>query len=327
MKEAAFYKKLDKEYVKCNLCPHNCTIAPRKRGRCNCRVNKDGRLYSENYGQVSAIGIDPIEKKPLYHFYPGEEILSVGTFGCNFCCGFCQNWQISQKKPEMRKIMPEELVNMAITYDSIGIAYTYSEPSVWFEYIWETSRLAVEQELKNIMITNGYISQIPLEELLEWIDAMNIDLKAFNKGFYQKLCGGNLKPVKETIIKVVDKGVHLEITTLIIPGENDDPDEMKEMFSWLASVNENIPLHLSRYYPRYKMKKPATSIKKIEEIYSLAKEQLNYVYLGNINTPTGGITYCPDCQAEVIIRNYYNIENRLMGNKCPQCGQVIYGQF
>ncbi|MEL7654989.1 MAG: AmmeMemoRadiSam system radical SAM enzyme [Bacillota bacterium] len=287
-KEAMFYKKLDQKKVHCYLCPHNCHIQADGRGICGVRKNIDGVLYSRNYGLVSSIAVDPIEKKPLNRFHPGSYILSVGSVGCNFKCPFCQNYGIAQVKPEevnLQYVTKEEIISKAISLKrqgNIGIAYTYNEPSIWYEFVYETARLAKEKDLLNVLVTNGYISQEPLEQILPYIDAMNIDLKAFNQRFYQDLVKGGLEDVKATIQKAAAK-CHVEVTTLVIPGWNDSVEEMEQEAKWLASLSQDIPLHLSRYFPRYEMTdRPPTSVESLKELKSVAEQYLNYVYLGNV---------------------------------------------
>lgn len=287
-KEAMFYERLEKEQVQCHLCPHNCIIPRGGRGSCGVRKNIDGVLYSLNYGEVSSMALDPIEKKPLNRFHPGSYILSVGSIGCNFKCPFCQNHSISMAKPEegnTRHVSSEELVKKAVSLKgqgNIGIAYTYNEPSVWYEFVYETARLAKENGLLNVLVTNGYISKEPLDRILPYVDAMNIDLKAFNHQFYQELVKGGLEEVKAVIGQAAGH-CHLEITTLIIPGWNDSPEEMEEMAKWLASLSPDIPLHLSRYFPGYEMTdKPPTSLNTLTELKRTADRYLKYVYLGNV---------------------------------------------
>jgi len=287
-KEAMFYEKLDQKRVHCYLCPHNCHIQPEGRGIFGVRKNKDGILYSLNYGLVSSIGMDPIEKKPLHRFYPGSFILSVGSVGCNFKCSFCQNFSIAQVKPEevhLQYVSGAELVSKAASLSeegNIGIAYTYNEPSIWYEYVCETAMLAKEKGLKNVLVTNGYISPEPLEKLLPYIDAMNIDLKAFNERFYKELAKGGLEEVKATIQKSAER-CHVEVTTLIIPDWNDSAEEMEQEAKWLASLSPDIPLHLSRYFPKYEMyDKPPTPLETLKNLKQVADRYLKYVYLGNV---------------------------------------------
>ena len=317
----------DNNKVLCYLCPHHCQIIPGKRGVCRARLNKNGRLYSENYAMISSMGMDPVEKKPLYHFHPGSEILSVGTSGCNFTCDYCQNWQISQENPPLKEMGSEQLIKKADISGAVGIAYTYSEPSIWYEYIRETAEKAGSKGLKNVMVTNGYISIEPLKELIPYLDAANVDLKSFNNDFYKKLCNGKLEPVLRNIELLLNNDVHIELTTLVITDYNDSIEELRELFNWVHNLNPDIPLHLSRYFPGYKLEKPATDIDKIIEAYHLAREYLNYVYLGNVHLAEGSNTVCPQCGYEVIERSFYQVNSFLNDDKCPECSHHIYGRF
>ena len=281
MKESQFYDKLENKKVQCSLCPHNCVISEGKSGVCKARVNNSGNLISDNYGHVSSIGFDPIEKKPLYHFYPGSEILSVGSFGCNLQCEFCQNWQISQTGVresfrESRLYSPEEIIELAVTQKgNVGIAYTYNEPTVFFEFMIDMAQLAKDNGLKNVMVSNGYINQEPLNELNKYIDAYSIDLKGFNNNFFQSYTKSQLEPVKESLINIVAAGKHLEITNLVIPTLNDDENEFEEMVKWISfSLGKDIVLHISRYYPTYQLTIKATSIEKMLKLRDIAKKYL-----------------------------------------------------
>jgi len=323
---AQFYQRTDKGIVKCDLCPHNCRISSNKTGICQVRKNIKGKLYSLNYGQVSSLGIDPVEKKPLYHFHPQKRVLSLGSWGCNMSCTFCQNWQISQQKPELREFKPEEIVETALKKDIGLIAYTYSEPTVFYEYMLETAKIASEKGLKNILVSNGFINQKPLEKLIPFLDAANIDLKAFNQNFYQKECGGSLEPVKRTI-EILAHEVHLEITNLIITELNDNLSEIEELFKWLAQINRQIPLHLSRYHPAYKLNKLPTDLEIMKKAYHLAKKHLDHVYLGNAIIENTADTYCNKCGEKLIKRKAYQVKNMLENNKCPECGTELYGEF
>lgn len=322
MREAMYYQP-HRQGVLCNLCPKGCIINEGRTGFCRVRKNIGNKLYTENYASCSSCALDPIEKKPLYHFYPGSLVLSLGTWGCNFSCTFCQNWQIAQELPNTTELLPSKAVEIAEQYKAqgnIGIAYTYSEPSVWYEYVLETAKLTKEAGLKNVLVTNGFINPEPLKELLPYIDAMNIDVKAFNNNFYQSVCAGGLEAVKETVELAV-KFCHVEITTLLVPGLNDDEKEITTMSKWLAGLNPDIPLHFSRYFPNYKMKIPPTS----EHVMEMAKKQagdyLNYVYLGNMSGG-GGNTYCPKCDQLVIDRT--RLQSHLRNEKnCPRCGALI----
>lgn len=283
MKEALYYEKLESNKVHCHLCPVECVIADTRHGACGVRINKGGILYSEIYGKITSIALDPIEKKPLYHYHPNEYILSIGTKGCNFRCDFCQNWQISQDlATPTRDITSEEVIGKAKELGSFGVAYTYNEPFIWYEFVLETAKHAKKNGLENVLVTNGYVNIKPLEELLPYIDAMNIDLKAFDEEFYAKICKGRLQPVLE-VIKRASRDCHMELTTLIIPTLNDDQEEIAREVNWIyENLGPDIPLHLSRYFPCYKMKIPATPIATVERAAEIARKKLKYVYLGNI---------------------------------------------
>lgn len=295
---ALYYEKLDNAMVRCRLCPHGCEIRPGHTGICGVRQNDGGTLIASSYGQITALALDPIEKKPLARFHPGSYILSAGSYGCNFRCRFCQNHTISMgsavdddreafhdRWPESIHVLPEVLVDKALELvpeGNIGIAYTYNEPLIGYEYVYDCCRLAHEKGLKNVVVTNGYICREPLQELLPFIDAFNIDLKSFRDAFYRKLCGGLSGHVKHTI-EMAASCCHVEVTTLIIPGLNDSEDEMEELASWLASVSPDIPLHLSRFFPRFKMlDRPPTPPEKIYSLVDIAREHLKYVYTGNL---------------------------------------------
>lgn len=283
--KAQYFHKLDDKMVHCVLCPHDCKIKEGKRGICGVRLNIDGDLYAESYGQLSSIAMDPIEKKPLYYFYPGSQIFSVGSYGCNFSCAFCQNHHISMNRPETAYISPENVIYKAHELrkqNNIGIAYTYNEPLMSYEYVLDCSKLARTKGLKNVLVTNGYIQQAPLMEILPYIDAMNIDLKSFSQEFYRKVCNGKVEFVKKTI-ETAAKACHIEITTLVIPGLNDTQKEMESLSSWLASLSDEIPLHLSRFFPRYKMlDKAPTPVGTLENLVATARQHLKHVHAGNI---------------------------------------------
>jgi pyruvate formate lyase activating enzyme len=294
------------------------------------RENKGGELNLITSGIISGLALDPIEKKPLYHFHPGSVILSVGSYGCNLKCDFCQNFHISQNISTDRslRLLPSELVRKArMTTGNLGIAYTYNEPVVWFEYMIECAELAASEGLHNVMVTNGYINQRPLEELTGVIDAFNIDLKAFSNEFYKRYTGSTLQPVLDSIKIVATSGRHLEITTLILPGMNDSADEMKREAEWIAeNAGEGVPLHLSRYFPMYRRNTPATPPETILRLRDIASEFLDYVYTGNISgDDTGSDTRCPSCNAVVIKRSGY--ETQLTGltekGECRNCSRQI----
>lgn len=289
MKEAMFYEKGKFGGVHCFLCPHNCVIAQGELGICGVRKNLEGKLYSLNYERVAAMALDPIEKKPLMHFHPGSHILSVGSVGCNLKCPFCQNHEIarismaeSYTEVWTCQMLAEKALQLKVR-GNIGIAYTYNEPIIGYEYVYETAKLARDKGLYNVLVTNGYIGQEALGVLLPYIDAMNIDLKAFTEGFYKNVVKGRLKPVMETIARAA-KSCHVEVTSLIIPDLNDCPEEMEEMCRWLSAIDVEIPLHLSRYFPRYEMteKKP-TDYDSLARLAHIAGKYLKHVHLGNVN--------------------------------------------
>ena len=330
MYQAKYAQKLPDGRVQCLLCPHNCVIGEGKTGLCQTRVVKDGELWSRNYVVISGMSMDPIEKKPLFHFYPGHSILSVGTLGCNMRCYFCQNFNISQAYREGYKNMttrvePEELSRVASQQSSIGVAYTYSEPTVWYEYVLDTARLVHEAGLKNVLVTNGLINTVPLKELIPYIDAVNVDLKAFNSEHYRRL-GGRLEIVKETIQRLFESGVHTEVTTLIVTGFNDRAEELEAAFQWLSSVSKDIPYHLSRYFPAYQAKKKATDTDFMKEMWKLSSRYLNYVYLGNMSGASN--TVCPNCGHVLVERDIYQTEVtgiRIKNGKtiCANCGSSV----
>lgn len=324
MKKALYYEKKD-DIIICNLCPHHCKINKGKTGICDVRKNIDGELYSLNYSEVTGFGLDPIEKKPLFNFKPGEEILSMGTWGCNFSCPFCQNYEISKCNPVSKKIInPEKIPELMEKYNVDGIAYTYSEPVVWFEYVLETSKLIKEKNSNyyNVMVTNGFIEKEPLDDLIEVIDAFNIDLKTFDKEIYKKELNGDLNNVLNNIKYIYDNNKHIEITTLIVPGVSDDLKQLEKEFIFLSDVSRKIPIHLSRYYPRYKYDKMPLDIGKMKEIYHLANKYLDYVYLGNTWNKNYESTYCSNCGELLIERSGYNIDIKNLDENggCIKCG-------
>lgn len=326
--QALFYNQEGDKDVQCQLCPHSCRISPSQKGICGVRENQSGILYTLNYGEVTSAAMDPIEKKPLYHFHPGSTTLSLGTWGCNLSCSFCQNWRISQGKPNTRSYTPQEIVNLALKKNSSTITFTYSEPVVWYEFIKDTAGAAERKDLGIILVTNGFISPEPLEELIPCLTACNIDLKSVTERFYKQHCGGGAPgPVKSTITSLHQAGVHLEVTNLLIPGENDNKEELKSLCEFLRELDPDIPLHLSRYFPRHNLQRQKTSRSTMIESFELAKNYLNYVYLGNIEHPQGRKTVCPDCSAELIDRSYFQLKNKLQKGRCPECSREISGQF
>jgi len=287
VKEALFYEKTEEEKVHCLLCPVDCHITPGRNGFCMVRRNEGGILYAPYYAQVTALGLDPIEKKPLYHFRPGSRILSVGGYGCNMRCFFCQNHEISlaEALPKTTRLLPDQLLFMAkelIADGNIGAAFTYNEPFVHYEYLWDCARLLKAEGLAVVIVTNGYVRCEPLAALLPYVDAMNIDLKGFTEEYYRSLKGG-LDDVKETI-RAVAAGCHVEVTTLVVPGRNDSPAEMEALSRWLGSVDRSIPLHLSRFFPRYQaLDTPETDKEDLLRLKEIAAQYLAHVYVGNVD--------------------------------------------
>jgi pyruvate formate lyase activating enzyme len=320
--EAAHYQKLDDQKVRCHLCPHECAIAPGRRGLCRVRENRGGTLVSLIYAQVVSVANDPIEKKPLYHFHPGSKILSVGTWGCNFRCGFCQNWQLSQGEIEAQEVPPEALPRLARQYDSIGVAFTYNEPSIWWEYVRDGAMALREAKMKAVLVSNGYIMPEPLKEILPLVDAINIDLKAFTDTFYDEACGGHLEPVLEAA-EIAAGGTHVETTTLVIPGKNDSDQELEDLATWIAGhCGPRTPAHLSAYYPNYEYDTEPTSLESLERARDLFGKHLDYVYLGNVLSETGGVTACPACGTSVVARGPRSLDRTGLTDegRCAECG-------
>ncbi|SET33299.1 pyruvate formate lyase activating enzyme [Natronincola peptidivorans] len=280
MREALYYEVLDNK-VHCMLCPHHCRISNDEIGKCGVRKNIHHKLYSMNYGKLSAIHVDPIEKKPIHQFMQNTNTLSIGSYGCNLSCSFCQNHSISKEAPKTIDKKPEEIVNLALEYNLPSISYTYNEPTIYYEYMIDTAQLAQEKGLKNIVVTNGFIETEPLKHLLKFTDAMNIDLKTNEKKTYKEFCDGDVTPVKNAI-RIAAAVCHVEVTTLMVTGMNDDLSQLQELFQWLSSVDQSIPLHLSRYFPRYQYNQPATDIEFMKAAKKEADKYLSYVYLGNV---------------------------------------------
>ncbi len=359
-KLAELWEKIDtdeKKKVKCKICSHYCIISPGKRGFCNTRENIGGILYTLVYGScISKGSIDPIEKKPLYHFWPSSEVYSIATIGCNFRCKHCQNWEISQSYPDLNgsiaefsvkdktkfgiqkfnliEMSPSEIVTRAKYFGSKSIAYTYNEPGIWFEFVKDTGILAKQEGIKNILVTNGYTSKESNSEYIKFIDAVNIDFKAFSNEFYKKIVGiSNFQPILDTAEFFKKNNIHVEITNLIIPNENDDLSEIKEMIQWIKfHLGVNTPLHFSAYRPMYRLNQPSTGHNILMDAYNLAKQVgLNNVYIGNMMMEQGSHTMCPNCNAIVIERHGYNIisKNLSKDNRCKKCGTKIsiIGEF
>lgn len=331
-KEAYLYEKLEDNKVRCNLCSHRCLIHSGNRGVCGVRENRKGTLYSLVYGKAIAEHIDPVEKKPLYHFLPGTKAYSIATIGCNFRCDFCQNWRISQYRGTDlpgRQLSPREIVFKAKGKNCASIAYTYTEPTIFFEYAYDTARLAKNSDIKNVFVTNGYQTEETVEKMAGVIDAANIDLKSFSNQYYRNVCGATLQPVLESIKKMYSLGIWLEITTLVVPGQNDSTEELRQIAQFIAEIDCNIPWHISRFHPSNKMTNiEPTPVSKLKETAKLGEEEgLKYIYLGNLRTKKWQNTYCPNCGKLVIERNGYQVKKLLDNNRCPSCGTIIAGIY
>ena len=334
MIEAMFYEKLDNGLVNCNLCSHRCRkIADSKRGICGVRENRDGTLYSLVYGKAVARSVDPIEKKPLFNFLPGSSAYSVATVGCNFRCDNCQNYDISQL-PGVRgtivgeEVFPEDIVLAAKLSSCESIAYTYSEPTIFFEYALDIAKLAHNEGLKNVFVTNGYITPEALQEIAPYLDAANIDLKSFSDEFYRRNCGARLEPVLESIKLHKSLGIWIELTTLIIPTLNDSEKELRKIAEFIKEVGEDIPWHITQFHPTYKLiDKPITPVTTLRKARQIGIDAgLRYVYEGNVPGENGENTYCPKCQKMLIHRRGYQIlENNIKHSKCPHCETKIDG--
>lgn len=321
--EAKHYTK-EKDKLKCNICPNYCIITEGKVGRCLGRKNISGKLYAINYGEVVSMAMDPIEKKPLYHFYPGSKILSVATYGCNLLCPFCQNWEISHQTVPSRYIEPKSLLEIAQRPDSIGISYTYTEPLIWFEYLMDICPLVKKAGLQNVLVTNGMVNEAPLRELLPYIDAMNIDLKSIRPSFYDDFIKGDLPTVLNTI-KISKPACHIELTNLLIPTKNDSIEELTELVDFVASVGKDTVLHFSRYFPNYKLDIAPTPTETLIQAYEIAKKKLDYVYIGNVSgLSNGNNTYCPKCANLLVARSYFSAKIQGIKNGvCNQCGRKV----
>jgi len=330
-KEAMWWEKAGKFYV-CRLCPNNCTLREGVRSVCLVREPEGGRLNTLVYGNPTSLHVDPVEKKPLFHFLPGKPVFSLATAGCNFSCLNCQNWEISQSPPEDTlnyRLMPEETVRTAVHYKCEMIAYTYSEPSVFYEYMLDTAKIAREKNIRNISVTNGYINLKPLDKLCEYLDAANVDLKGFSDDFYLKVTEGRLKPVLDSIVRMKANGVHVEITNLVIPGYNDSDKMIKELCSWIVSnAGKDTPLHFSRFHPMYKMRKlyptPAETLKRARKIAH--DTGVEYVYIGNLPVEKADDTVCPVCGKTVIQRTGYRIDAyKIKEGACAYCKTKVSG--
>jgi pyruvate formate lyase activating enzyme len=317
---AAAHWRPEGDAVRCELCPHRCRIAQGKAGICGVRENRGGTLVAATYGKAAAIAVDPIEKKPLYHFHPGAPILSIGSVGCNFRCEFCQNWHLVLRQVPLEDVRIEELVRLARREGSVGIAYTYNEPLIQFEFVLDCAKAFRGAGMKNVLVTNGYVSQDPLAELLPYVDAMNIDLKSMDPAFYRKACGGELEPVLSTI-RAAAEATHVELTTLLYTGHNDAEAQVRKVIDFVAETDPEIPLHFSRYFPQHRATAPPTPPERLIAAYRAAKERLPYVYVGNFPLRGADDTSCPKCASTVVRREGYRADARgLVGNRCAACG-------
>jgi pyruvate formate lyase activating enzyme len=331
--DALLYDELDNNLVQCKLCSHRCKISEGSRGICRVRENQGGKLYTRVYGNLISMNVDPIEKKPLYHFYPGSKSFSIAMPGCNFRCEWCQNWQISQMPklmdlPHGKRIMPEEVVREAIKTGCLSISYTYTEPTIFFEYSLDTAKLAQAQGIKNVYVTNGFMTSEMLEMIHPYLDAANVDIKAFRDEPYRKLMGGRLDPVLESCKLMKSLGIWLEITTLIVPGINDEPKELMALAKFIVEkLGPETPWHLSRFYPQYKMVNSSPTDESL--LYDTKKmgetAGLKYIYIGNV--PGKDNTNCKSCRHPLITRGGYSV--RLTGldqeGRCEKCGTIFDG--
>jgi pyruvate formate lyase activating enzyme len=335
IKEAMLWEPLEGDKVRCALCAHRCLIAPSKAGICAVRENRAGKLVTLVYGEVIAAHIDPIEKKPLYHFHPGSSALSIATPGCNFRCSFCQNWEISQAPRREggglrgRSFPPEEIVREALDQGCRSISYTYTEPTIFFEYAYDTAKLAKAAGLANTFVTNGYMTGEALGTIQPYLDAANVDLKAFREETYKKVCGARLEPVLDSIRLMKKLGIWVEITTLVVPGLNDGKEELTAIARFIASVDPEIPWHISRFHPDFEYTEAApTPVKTLRAAYEIGKaEGLHFLYIGNISGESED-TACPKCGQVLIRRQGFSVsQNRVRGGVCPSCGRPIAGVF
>jgi len=333
MKKALLQQEEKNGQVRCLTCAHTCLIQPGQRGLCGVRENRDGVLFSLVYGKAVAMHVDPIEKKPLFHFYPGTRSFSLATVGCNMHCANCQNAEISQMPRnggpiQGQDVSPQVVVDAALKHRARSIAYTYTEPAVFWDYMYDTARLAHEKGLKNIAVTNGYFSELSLERLAPYLDGANVDLKSFRDETYRRVCGARLEPVLETIRRMKALGIWFEVTTLLIPGLNDSDDELREIAAFLCDVDPNIPWHVSRFHPTFNMTdRPATSLESIQNACRIGKEAgLRYVYSGNVPGEERESTFCHGCGARLIHRWGFEVASkRIVEGKCPECSAVIEG--
>jgi pyruvate formate lyase activating enzyme len=332
--EAIYYRRLSDGLIQCGNCPRHCRVKDGARGHCGIRENQNGKYVLLTYGMPCALNIDPIEKKPFFHFHPGTAALSLATAGCNVNCKFCQNWEISQARPEELPNMhlsPREIVDQAIEKQIPTIAFTYSEPTVWYEYMHDIAKSAREKSVNSVVISNGFIEKQPLADLLPYLSAYKIDLKSIREDYYRDVVRGELKPVLERLVQVRNSSMLLEIVNLVVPTLNDSEDDFRQLARWVKSnLGSDVPLHYSQFYPKYLLKNlPPTPQATLETAYDVSKaEGLEYVYLGNLPGHPAESTYCPKCGELLIKRTGFRIlRNHLNGNECPKCHHVIPGVF
>ena len=329
-KEAILYDKMGKS-LNCKVCERRCIISDCKKGFCDMRENISGKLYTLNYAAASSVAVDPIEKKPLFHFYPGSTVLSLGSVGCNFRCKHCQNWNISQAKLEeisLREIMPEDAVKLAKEYKCKSIAWTYNEPTMWLEYTIDSAKLARKNDLKSVYVTNGYMTEESLEMIGPYLDAANVDLKGMSEQFYKELCDARMQPVLDNIKRIYDKKIHMEITNLMIPGYNDSEEHINALVNFMVDeIGVEVPLHFTRFFPYYEMKNvPPTAVADLEKAYKIAGDAgMKYVYIGNVPSGKGENTYCHSCGEILVERDGYQImaDSLKKDKKCPNCGTGV----
>ncbi|MBN1878692.1 AmmeMemoRadiSam system radical SAM enzyme [bacterium] len=321
-REASYYTTSHDGILECRLCPIGCRLKHEDTGICHSRQNQNGIMVLLNYGRLCALHVDPIEKKPLYHFLPGTSILSLGNNGCNLRCSFCQNWQISQTPVETTFLNPEQILQRTLDLDLNSVAFTYAEPSVWFEYVLDTAKLLHGHGIHVVLVTNGLINEEPFRELEPWIDAMNIDIKSMDPEFYSRLCKGPLDPVLRTCIRAVET-CHVEITNLVIPGENDTDRNFHDLARFIGdNLGPKTPLHISRYHPSYHLSNPPTPLHTIARACEITREYLHFVYPGNVPLPNDDSTICPGCGAILIDRRAYTVSSIHLetSGACPSCG-------
>ncbi len=328
-KEAILYEKVGKA-LNCKICERRCIISEGKTGFCEMRENKDGKIYSLNYAAASSLAVDPIEKKPLFHFYPGSTVFSIGSVGCNFRCRHCQNWGISQSKLEqipLREVSPEEAIKLTKENGCKSIAWTYNEPTMWFEYTLDSAKIAQKEAIKTIYVTNGYMTEASFDEVKPYLDAANIDLKGMSDKFYKDLCEARLQPVLDNILRMYDAKVHIEITNLMIPGYNDSEEDINALVKFMVDeVGLEVPLHFTRFFPQYQLTSlPPTEVKLLRKAQTIAREAgMKYVYIGNAPSFGGESTYCPSCGELIIKRDGFKvISEKGKIEECPTCKTKI----